>query len=350
MSTDSTGHSPTTTPAVMKIGLETFSYHMAFHLKRMDVFGFIERAHALGLDGVQIHMGNAVGSCYHLGGTDPQRLAEVRAMARQYGLYVEADCVARDVAGLTAALDLCEAIGADRLRTYASTTTALRGAELCDYMSPGGGLDQALAHTVDALREVAPIAADRGIRIGLENHEYETAAQVVRAVEEVASPWVGILIDTGNMMTVWEDPAAAIQTMLPHVVMTHFKDHAVIEKDGEPVVVGTTLGRGGMDCAACWRLLAGCGRLERINIEVCYGYATHVRKPPAPGDSGRLGEGAFRVMPPPLSPAVAAPHPLYNLAEHEPEQVLAWHDAAVVESVSYVQRLRGDGGGARAIR
>ena len=39
---------------MLKLGLETESLHLWLQHKRMDIFGFIEKAHEFGLDGVQI--------------------------------------------------------------------------------------------------------------------------------------------------------------------------------------------------------------------------------------------------------------------------------------------------------
>ena len=41
---------------MIKIGLDTESLHLWFQNKRMDIFGFIEKAHELGFDGVMINI------------------------------------------------------------------------------------------------------------------------------------------------------------------------------------------------------------------------------------------------------------------------------------------------------
>lgn len=41
---------------MLKIGLDTESLHLWFQNKRMDIFGFIEKAHQLGFDGVMINI------------------------------------------------------------------------------------------------------------------------------------------------------------------------------------------------------------------------------------------------------------------------------------------------------
>ena len=63
----------------MLLGLETFSYHLAFAYREMDIFAFIKRTHEFGLDGVQINIeGDDLG---HLGSDDSGFLRDVRAMA-----------------------------------------------------------------------------------------------------------------------------------------------------------------------------------------------------------------------------------------------------------------------------
>jgi sugar phosphate isomerase/epimerase len=303
----------------MQLGMENFSYHLAFGAGEMDILGFIERCASFELDGVQLNMGQ-LGPFLR---EDGDRVRQVRDMAAALGMFVEVDTRGTDPAHMAAMLRLCNDLGADVLRTYASC---------------GGDLAQELAQAPDHLRAVVPLCRDLGVRIALENHEYETAKQVVDIVRDVDSEWVGTHVDTGNSMMVWEDPVAAVATMAPLAVSTHFKDHVVVVEDGEPLVVGTTLGRGSIDCEACFRILAEQSPLKRLIIEVCYGYAAPFRRPESQGAGGRLGEGAFRVVDAPLDPSWIAP----RRGARPPQEVrqwIAWQDQSVIESVEYVKRL-----------
>ena len=302
------------------LGLETFSYHKAFAFGTMNIFSFIERAHSLGLDGVQINVFGATWG--HLGSNSRARLRDVRALTEDLGMFVEIDTNGTDPDHLADALGLCEAIGADVLRTYASF---------------GGDLAQELKQASRHLQQVVPICADLGIRIALENHEHETARDILAVVREVGSETVGVLVDTGNSMMVWEDPVEAVRTMAPHAVSTHFKDHVVIVEQGQPLVVGVPIGRRSMDCAECFRVLAN-SSLERINIEVCYGYSAPFRRPQEQGGGAKLGEGAFRVVQPPFDPSFVAPRS-DQTSEAGRKQLLAWHEQAVVDSVAFVKEL-----------
>ena len=52
----------------MQLGLETFSYHLAFAYGKMDIFDFIKRTAEFELDGVEINMEGA--DLAHLGSDD----------------------------------------------------------------------------------------------------------------------------------------------------------------------------------------------------------------------------------------------------------------------------------------
>jgi sugar phosphate isomerase/epimerase len=306
----------------MLLGLETFSYEMAFYFGTMNVFDFIQRTHELGLDGVQI---NLVGRNWnHLGGAEPGHLREVRRMIESLGMFVEVDMRGTDPERLTKSLRVCEALGADVLRTYASV---------------GGDLAEELKQAPNHIRQVLPICADIGVRIAVENHEYETAKDILTIIEQVGSEYVGALVDTGNSMMVWEDPVAAVRMMAPFAVSTHFKDHAVIVQNGEPLVVGVTLGKGGIDGAEVFRILSTNSPLKRINIEVCYGYFAPFRRPQEQGAGAKLGGGAFRVLEPPFDPSWIFTQPYETTPKENQEQLLARNNRAVEESVRFVKEL-----------
>ena len=264
-------------------------------------------------------------------------------MTDELGLYVELDTCDTNPRNLTRALNICKALGADRLRVYSSV---------------GGDVKEELKQAAEDFRQVIPLCADYDVRIAYENHEFETSHDVLQVVREVDSEYVGTHVDTGNSMLVWEEPTEAIKNMAPYAMSTHFKDHMVIMVGGQPMVVGVPLGKGSIDCAECFRILADQSPLERINIEVCYGYVAPFRLPEDEGHGAQLGQGSFRVHPPPYDPSVVAPYTLLSLdadielqswawqdlatlarSEEEREELLALQDRAVIDSVEYVKEL-----------
>ena len=306
----------------MELGLETFSYHLAFGRGRMNTFDFINRTVELGLVGVQINVGTGSPNWGHLGSIDPGYLKEVRATIEANDLYVEIDTQTTDPEYLRGVLQICHALGSNVLRTYER---------------PSGDLVHDMDQAVTNIRHVLPICADLCIRIAFENHEYETAADVVDVIHRIDSDWVGALVDTGNSMMVWEDPIHAIKTLAPYAVSSHFKDHAVITEDNEPKGAGVTLGTGSMDCPECFRILAEESPLTHINIEVCYDYRAPFRRPKP--DDFSDDNPVFAIHPPPYDPAWVAPS-THLRTKYEDQQLLDWQDRAVVESVAYVKQLQ----------
>ena len=305
----------------MLLGLETFSYHRWFASGRMDVFRFIKRCAEFGLGGVQLNVNGP--NLGHFGGDDPGRVREIRELIESLGMFVEIDSRGMDPEHLAGMLRLCDAVGADVLRTYASC---------------GGDLTRELAEAPEHLRQVVPLCADLAVRIAVENHEYETSADVLRIVRQVDSEWVGTHVDTGNSMMVWEDPVQAVAALAPFAVSSHFKDHIVVLDKEEPAVVGVTLGTGSIDCVECFRILDEESPLERLIVEVCYAYRAPFRLPQHQGAGARLGEGAFRLVDGPFDPSWVVPCS-GEAGSIRPEQILEWQHRSVVESVAFVKRL-----------
>jgi 3-oxoisoapionate decarboxylase len=313
----------------MLLGLETFSYHLFFRWDKMDVFEFARKTRELGLDGVQLHW-------RHFESLDPDRLPQLRRLTDDLGLYVEVDTPFFERAHLEKMLHICATLGAQVLRTYVSTPDLIDGEQQRGYSA--AQLPAQLAAAPDLLRQLLPLCAQLGVRIAVENHEYETSDDMLRVVRAVDSEWVGLLIDNGNSMMVWEDPSSATGAMAPHALSTHFKDHLVIVEDEQPAVIGVPLGRGSMDLDDSFRILATETALQRVNIEVCYAYRAPFRRTQQEGAGGRLGEGAFRIHEPPYDPATIAPFPLPT-ATSERAQLLAWQEQAVIDSVAHVKQL-----------
>jgi sugar phosphate isomerase/epimerase len=326
----------------MLLGLETFSYHLAFAYGKMDIFKFIERTAELGLDGVQINIeGDGLA---HLGSDDPGFLQEVRTAINDLGLFVEIDTCGTDPVNLKRGLNICKRLGSDTMRVFSSI---------------GGDVQEELKQAVVDFKEIAPLCRDSGVKIAYENHEFETSQEIMNVVNVVDSDYVGTHIDVGNSMMLWEDPNKAVTAMAPKAVSSHFKDHIVVKIKDRPMIVGVPLGKGSIDLPECYGILDRHSPLNRINIEVCYGYLAPFRIPEQDGYGGRLGQGCFKIIEPPYDPEVVAPYiaeymenPIELMAfawsklaelatlDSQREALVELQDKAVVSSVVYMKTLR----------
>lgn len=335
----------------MKLGLETESLHLWFQHKRMDIFGFIDKAHELGLDGVQINVikdYNLDEQWGTLGSADETHLKKIKDKLKAYDMYVELDMRNLEYERLTEVLRVAHMLGARFVRSYVPITinrsalaTAAEGAY--DIVKVKQDFDpKNLRDAVEAIRRIEPLLKKYRITLCLENHEYETADELVALVQEIASPWVQLLFDFGNSMMAWENPMAAVRKMAPYVKMTHCKDHIIIPDESSEfgyVVCGVPIGEGNLDVPALFDVLYETSPVERLNIEMCYPYCAEFKRSVGTGGVYGCGEGAFAIRNPlyPIKPSqYYYPH---EVSEAMLEQLLVDQMRGVEKSVSYIKRM-----------
>ena len=95
------------------------------------------------------------------------------------------------------------------------------------------GLESKLRRAVNSLRAIVPAAADRGIRIGIENHWGISGdpRNIIRIIEEVNSPNLGTCPDMGNFPR-GINPLDGLEALAPHTVILHAKSYG-FRRDGE---------------------------------------------------------------------------------------------------------------------
>jgi sugar phosphate isomerase/epimerase len=116
---------------------------------------------------------------------------------------------------------VAQAVGSRVMRCYVGTRNNRR-TEL--------PLSVHIENTVKVLRAVRTQALDAGVRIAVENHAGDMQAREVKAlIEEAGKDFVGACLDTGNAMSVAEDPLLTLETLVPYVATSHVRDRAVFE-------------------------------------------------------------------------------------------------------------------------
>jgi len=89
---------------------------------------------------------------------------------------------------------------------------------------PGHSEEEAFGWVVGALEECLPAAERCGVVLGLENHWglARTPEGVLRIVDAIDSPWLGVTLDTGNFL---EDPYDRLAQLAPRTVYVHAKSY-----------------------------------------------------------------------------------------------------------------------------
>ena len=118
---------------------------------------------------------------------------------------------------------------------------------------------------------MAPYAAARGVVIGIENiwNKFLLSPLEMRDyIDEIASPWVGVFLDVGNMLA-FGYPQHWIRILGRRIRKIHFKDY----RRGMPGLAGfVDLLAGDVDWAAVTDALEEIGYAGWVNAEMCPTY------------------------------------------------------------------------------
>ena len=89
---------------------------------------------------------------------------------------------------------------------------------------PGYTDEDGFKWVIDSVEKCLPAAEKSGVILGLENHWglARTPEGLLRIVNAVDSPWLQVLLDTGNFL---EDPYNKLDRCAPHAVFMHAKTY-----------------------------------------------------------------------------------------------------------------------------
>jgi 3-oxoisoapionate decarboxylase len=179
-------------------------------------------------------------------------LDRLREAANIRGLTLEAGTRGLDPKHLERYIAIAYRIGARVLRTVLSGS-------LCG--------PKQMASAEAGLRQVLPALERQGITLALENNEAFSAVEFAGLVHRIASPHVGICLDTANSLGRPETLQTVVENLAEHAVMLHAKDYDIRRIDTRMgfSIVGTPVGDGRVDFD--W-VLAELHRQRRTGISV----------------------------------------------------------------------------------
>ena len=83
--------------------------------------------------------------------------------------------------------------------------------------------------------------------LGIENHKDWRVDQQVALLRQYSSEYLGVTLDTGNNLTVLDDPMEVVEALAPYTFNVHFKDMAAEETDDGFRISEVPLGDGMLD-------------------------------------------------------------------------------------------------------
>ncbi|TAK21220.1 MAG: sugar phosphate isomerase/epimerase [Chloroflexota bacterium] len=112
-------------------------------------------------------------------------------------------------------------------------------------------LDEQLARITEHIRPIVQAAESAKLVLAFENHLDYRVKEIVRVLDAIDSPSLRLLFDTGNTLTVCEDPIDAAYDGAKYTALVHLKDLKVHPwtpgREFVSVMYAAPLGRGHVD-------------------------------------------------------------------------------------------------------
>jgi sugar phosphate isomerase/epimerase len=250
----------------LKVGVDSYS------LKPLDLspFELLEWAVMNGAEGVQFSEVNVPPGT----AVDKPMLQDLRAYADENRLYIEWG------GGQHIPLDLETGRPKDILAVnrqaareaglVGSATVRSCSGGLMRWRSGSPSTDEFLRAMAAALREQKTMLRDAGVVLAIETHFEFTSFELLRLFEMCgAAPgeYLGICLDTMNLLTMLEDPVAATRRLLPWIVTTHIKDGGLTLTADGFVSFTAEAGKGAVDLAGIIEALAAAHPHLALTVE-----------------------------------------------------------------------------------
>jgi len=228
----------------LSLAVSTYSFHRFGGGPEGDALpsmeAMVDRSAELGIDGLEI-IGNHLDT---LGKTSSEDIRALKQYMAARGVapvsvsahhnFVQPDPALREAEldKLVRWIDVAHELGAPIVRAFGGRWGTLK--DFAAFMAANGeeppiegySLDHAFAWTAEAFRTAAYYAGRKGVTLGLENHWglTGTAEDTLRIFNDVSSPWLKLVLDTGNFIHT-PDQYAEMREMLPHLVLIHAKTY-----------------------------------------------------------------------------------------------------------------------------
>ena len=224
-------------------GLSLTAYSLKPHMRwfwgketggKMDTLGFLDYSAEMGLEGAELTSYffpeplplaeiNQIKRRSHLLGID----ISAGAMGNNFGHPPGSDVAKKEMAYFRTWIDRFADMGAPAVRVFASKSL------------PAGATDeQVLANVVANLQEALPYAEQKGVMLGLENHDFvKRIDYLLHVLGKIDSPWLGVIWDSANLAPT-PDPYAELAKIAPYAIVAQVKVMTKVNGENVPADYG----------------------------------------------------------------------------------------------------------------
>ncbi len=247
-----------------RMGIVVHSYAFRWNSKTpsnkfpgfQSALDLLQHTHDIGGAGIQVVVN----------GWAPDFSKKVRALREKLGLYLEGSISVPykqdEVAGFEQTVIQAKEAGATVLRTVTST-----GRRYEAYHS-AAEVEDFKKKALDALRLAEPILKKHQVKLAVENHKDWQAPELVAALKQLSSEWIGVTLDFGNSIALLEEPMSVVEQLAPFVLSTHVKDMGVEEYTDGFLLSEVPLGKGFLDLTRIYQTCIKYNPKVRFNLEM----------------------------------------------------------------------------------
>ncbi|SVA31288.1 uncharacterized protein METZ01_LOCUS84142, partial [marine metagenome] len=217
-----------------KFAIATYSY-WHFREPKVTVQEVIDHAANLGAHGVDVlHV--------QMDNETPEYLKSLRQRAENNGVeliclsihqdFVDPDKAVRDqnIEHTLRCIDIAHELGISYIRLNSGRWNTIKSFDELmanrgiEPILPGFTEDDGFNWCIESITECLPAAEKAGVVLALENHWglTRTPEGLLRIVNAIGSPWLGVLMDTGNFL---EDPYDKLEQIAAHAVFVQAKTY-----------------------------------------------------------------------------------------------------------------------------
>jgi sugar phosphate isomerase/epimerase len=227
----------------MRMGVVVHSYAMRWqsNVNSQKYPGFsnaidlMEHCHQIGAGGVQVGVEDWT----------VDLAKKLRDKREKLGMYLEGSIAvpgkAEDVPNFAQEVINSKEAGAQILRTVTS------GGRRYEIFHSSAAVEEFKKKALASLQLAEPVLRKHKVKLAIENHKDWRADELVHALQQLSSEWIGVTLDFGNSISLIEDPMEVIETLVPYIFSTHVKDMAVEEYADGFLMSEVPLGKGFLD-------------------------------------------------------------------------------------------------------
>ncbi|MCJ7465834.1 MAG: sugar phosphate isomerase/epimerase [Maribacter sp.] len=221
-----------------------------------DALDMIEHSAALGFGGMQVGVG----------GWDGGFSKKVRKRKEALNVFLEAQITLpkenEDLARFESEVQAAKEAGIDVFRTACLSG---RRYENFDTLAAFKEFKTAAIHS---MQRAEPIMRKHKVKLAVENHKDWRADEFIEILKNLDSEWVGVTLDTGNNISLLEDPMEVVKVLAPYAFSVHLKDMAVTEYEDGFLMSEVNFGEGYLDIEGMIKTIRKHNPDIRFNLEM----------------------------------------------------------------------------------